>query len=665
MTTSHRSESSASASPDRAIIVERQNSGAWSAALVDAASGASIYRIDLEDGPGRSDTPDELFARAEALVLKIGPVGGVIFLAENIGATSPFEPKLVAGYPLPVWIVHPSVALARTLAPQHARFMVLDLGGDGSATMFKREAGGKFSDLIEFDGDLRGLLSHKPRRHAEHADLFADIVNEAAPSDSNSKNGTSGFSGRTTSAQLEARFSEVLRDLKPMFGVLPSFGCDAVVCVSPLFTLEPIAAAFESVTSTMGAGRRLSCILATGEERYQGALQCVRTAVRQPGVWLAGTVDRPAFSLVTERLVSYEVRHVARHIFDSDDATLASLLKDRPTLAVVDRAVVDHYGVAMASYASRHINLVGTVTVDATEAAKTWTLVERICDDGVRFGLGRDGIILAVGGGITLDVAGMAASIFRRGIRYVRVPTTLVGMIDAGVGIKQGVNFASKKNFLGSFYPPIGCVSDPSFLRSLPRRHIACGVAEMIKIALVCERRLFELLEANIAELLASHFQEPAQAADECILRAQLSMMQQLQPNLFEEDLRRWVDFGHTFSPAIEVASNHELAHGEAVALDIALATAIAVQRGRCDVSVLRRIIDLYRAAELPTSDVLCSSGVLAASLREVRLHRGGDLNMVVPTDIGSGAFLQDVDPVEIDAASRLVTEMQPAFTVT
>jgi 3-dehydroquinate synthase len=319
----------------------------------------------------------------------------------------------------------------------------------------------------------------------------------------------------------------------------------------------------------------------------------------------------------------------------------------------------------MSAYASHQLDLVGTVTVDATESTKSWTLVERICDEAVRRGLGRDGIIMAVGGGITLDVAGMAASIFRRGIRYVRVPTTLVGMIDAGVGIKQGVNFASKKNLLGSFYPPFGCVTDPSFLRSLPHRHLACGVAEMIKIALICERRLFEILEANIVEFLASHFQEPQVEADESILRAQLSMMQQLQPNLFEHDLQRWVDFGHTFSPTLELASDHELAHGEAVALDMALATALAVQLGRCDMSVLKRIVNLYSAARLPAYSPLCSSDVLVRSLREARLHRGGNLNLVVPTAIGAGAFLQDFDIAEIDSAARMIADIGLALTVT
>jgi 3-dehydroquinate synthase len=359
------------------------------------------------------------------------------------------------------------------------------------------------------------------------------------------------------------------------------------------------------------------------------------------------------------------VKNVARPVFDLDDTTLAALLDGRETLAVVDRTISDRYDAALSAYAERHMNLVGELIIDATEVSKSWSLVEQVCEEAIRRGLGREGVIMAVGGGITLDVAGMAASIFRRGIRYVRVPTTLVGMIDAGVGIKQGVNFASKKNLLGSFYAPFGCITDHSFLETLPRRQLACGVSEMIKIALICDGRLFEILESNVEALLESHFQQPRAAADECIVRAQLSMMQQLQANLFEHDLRRWVDFGHTFSPTLELESHHELAHGEAVALDMALATAIAVQRRVCGRSVLERVVNLYHAAHLPVYDMLCSSDVLEPGLLDIRLHRGGELNFVVPTDVGAGMFLQEIDGSDIDGAARTLADLELALTGT
>jgi|GEM_PF-178723 len=658
MTATMRMTRSTSKLPGRAIVVEHLPLGGWTAAIVDASTGSQIQKIMLEVGPGREATGDDLCHMAESLIANLGAADAVVFLADADWVGSGFEPRLVAGYPVPVWIVHPTVAIACSVPPQHTRFIVLDFSGDGSAMILRRGAGGSIEDLSKYHGDLRSLLSPKPDRGIVHADLLADVIDASAPG---APIAAAGRAPKSTVVKLEDTFSELLDDLEPMLGVLRSFGYGVVICVSALFASKSTVAAFKSAAERLSGGRRLPFILDAGEERYKGALTCVGAARRSPGVWYGGTIEGPAFSLVTEHRISYDVKHVTRHVFDVEDATLAALLDGRPTLAVVDRKVGAYHSPALAAYAARHINLIGEIAVDATEDDKSWALVERICDGAVRRGLGRDGIILAIGGGITLDLAGMAASIFRRGVRYVRVPTTLVGMIDVGVGIKQGVNFASRKNLLGSFYPPFGCVNDLSFLTTLPSRHLACGIAEMIKIALICDRRLFELLESNIVDFLRSHFQQPETAADECILRAQLSMMRQLQPNLFEQDLQRWVDFGHTFSPTLELASRHQLAHGEAVALDMALATAIAVQRRICDISVLERIIDLYRAAQLPTHSALCSSSVLATSLREARLHRGGNLNLVVPTTIGAGAFLQDIDACDIDSAARMVADVEPA----
>jgi 3-dehydroquinate synthase len=649
----------------RALVIEHQPLGMWTATTVDGSSGEPIQQFTLDDGPGREATGSELRVIAESLASDLGPVDAVIYLAEHAAGAKEFEPRLISGYPLPVWIVHPAVAIASTVALLHKRIIVLDFAGGGSALLLKRSAGGAVEDLMECEGDLRRHLSRKAHRQVVHTDLLEDVVGASIPGAPVAVAASAGSVPEPSPPQLDMIFAELLHDLEPMLGVLQSFGYDAAVCVSSLFASELAAASFSSAARVVCEARPLRFILSTGDERYGGALACVNAVKHSPGVWSDGSIDRPTFSLVTERHVSYDVKNVSRHIFDLDDTTLAALLDGRETLAVVDRTISDRFDAALSAYAARHINLVGEVIIEATEVSKSWTLVEQVCEAAIRRGLGREGVIMAVGGGITLDIAGMAASVFRRGIRYVRVPTTLVGMIDAGVGIKQGVNFASKKNLLGSFYAPFGCISDHSFLRTLPRRHLACGVSEMIKIALICDRRLFEILEANVAELLDSHFQEPRAAADESILRAQLSMMQQLQSNLFEHDLRRWVDFGHTFSPTIELSSHHEFAHGEAVALDMALATAIAVRQQVCDRSVLERMVNLYRAADLPVYDALCTSDVLEPGLRDIRLHRGGRLNFVVPTDVGAGIFLQEIDGSDIDGAARILADLELALTGT
>lgn len=163
---------------------------------------------------------------------------------------------------------------------------------------------------------------------------------------------------------------------------------------------------------------------------------------------------------------------------------------------------------------------------------------------------------------MTLDIAGLAASVFRRGVDYIRVPTTLVGLADVAVGIKQGVNALGKKNVIGTFYPPLASINDYRFAQTLHRREIACGMAEIVKVGLLRDPVLLNLLKSYGHELSCSRFGSPAWAAAEVANRAELLTMEELAPNLFEKDLARLVDFGHTFSPAIETLSRFEIPHG-------------------------------------------------------------------------------------------------------
>jgi 3-dehydroquinate synthase len=295
--------------------------------------------------------------------------------------------------------------------------------------------------------------------------------------------------------------------------------------------------------------------------------------------------------------------------------------------------------------------------LDGSEREKNREQVERILKEAIRVNLRRDGIIMAVGGGVTLDVAGFAASIFRRGIHYLRVPTSLIGLVDVGVGIKQGINAAGKKNSIGTYYPPLASINDITFLSTLPRRHLACGLAEIIKIAIVRDEGLFSLLERHALELLDCRFQGHA-AAREVMLRAEQLMMQELQPNLFEQTTRRLVDFGHTFSPLIESATGYSMRHGEAVAIDMLLSTRIAVLRGLCPENVQDRIAWLLRIVGLPPAAPACGPELLLEAIENARAHRGC-LNLVVPRGIGDADFLQDVSRRELEEALQFATGRQ------
>lgn len=365
------------------------------------------------------------------------------------------------------------------------------------------------------------------------------------------------------------------------------------------------------------------------------------------------SVETNCTTLRAARRIEYRVFHPAQPVFDPADRTLAGLADSRPVLAVFDRSVAALYNSAWKAYAARHLQLAGELTLAPGESAKNWEQVHNICALAARVGLPRHGIILGIGGGITLDIAGFAASIFRRGIDYVRIPTTLVGLVDVAVGIKQGVNAHGKKNLIGSFHPPLASINDYGFLATLERREISCGFAEIVKMALLRDPALLALLERHGAELLESRFASPVYIARQVTRRAELLMLEELAPNLFEENLARLVDFGHTFSPAIEMASHFEISHGYAVALDMLLSVALASP------DLLPRLAALFKTLGLPCCDArMPEAATLLEALAEVRRHRGGSLNLVVIRRPGEPYFLRAVSHRELARALALVSDL-------
>jgi 2-epi-5-epi-valiolone synthase len=353
-----------------------------------------------------------------------------------------------------------------------------------------------------------------------------------------------------------------------------------------------------------------------------------------------------------QRRLSYAVVSARSPVFSPQSRLLQNLLRGRSVFFVVDAAVDARYGTELRSYAAKYLDCAGNITISPREGNKTLATVEKICRAADEAGLPRDGVLFGVGGGVTLDQAGLAASLYRRGILFGRLPTTLVGIVDVAVGIKQSVNHDRHKNLLGAFYPAFTNIIDLGFLASLAARDIASGIAEIAKMAIICDRRLFELLERHGLSLVRSKFQ--SRVGEEVISRAQLSMMDELCGNLYEEERARKVDLGHTFSPLLERRSDFSLAHGQAVAVDIIFSAAIACELGFCDSALVTRIVELFASVGLPTIHDALDLQLALDAIAIARKHRG-KLNLVVPRDIGSVMFLQDVGkPILRDALLRV-----------
>lgn len=330
-------------------------------------------------------------------------------------------------------------------------------------------------------------------------------------------------------------------------------------------------------------------------------------------------------------------------LLEPGNPVLQDRLAGRNALAVVSPSVYRLYGRQISAYlaAQPGTGNVDLMVLHRSESSKSLDSVVEVCERATAAGLRRMSPIVAIGGGVCCDICGLAAALHHRGVPHIKIPTTLIGLVDAGIGIKNAVNHGGRKSLLGSFHPPEHSLIDPGFLASLPRRELANGLAEIIKMAVIDDPVLFSLLARDTPELLRSGFRTPAQGAAQIIRRSVTGMLSELACNPFErDDFRRKVDFGHTFSPHIEVASRHSVRHGEAVAMDIALSAEIATALGLLGGEERDRILALIQTAGLSLTWPPLSPEALWASLAGIVEHRDGNLHLVVPQSIGTCEYL-------------------------
>ncbi|WP_280382761.1 sedoheptulose 7-phosphate cyclase [Nocardia wallacei] len=351
--------------------------------------------------------------------------------------------------------------------------------------------------------------------------------------------------------------------------------------------------------------------------------------------------------------ISYKIRRT-RQCLDPDNSDLADAVGvgNRRTLVFIDSTVMSLFGDRIVGYFADYTANCTVVPIDTTERSKNSDTVSRIIREYDKFGLSRRrDAVVAVGGGVLTDVVGFASSIYRRGVPYIRVPTTLLGMVDAAVGVKTGINFNGRKNRLGTYFASSETVVDPCFLTTLPDRQISNGMAEVLKIALVKDSGLFDRVEREWTT--ARHFGSDTTVSGPVIDAAITAILEELEPNLWEDNLARLPDFGHTFSPAFELAAKPKLYHGEAVAIDIALSCLISLHRELIDDDCATRIVALLSRVGLPLSHTCLTDEILQAGLADSIRHRDGSQNIPLLTKIGTAIFAQDISPTELTTAAN------------
>lgn len=324
-------------------------------------------------------------------------------------------------------------------------------------------------------------------------------------------------------------------------------------------------------------------------------------------------------------------------------------------LMIVDETVHGLYGEQMQAYFDHHAIALTAVPLRIKETDKTLRTLERIVDAFADFGLVRTEPVLVVGGGLITDVAGLACATFRRSTPYIRVPTTLIGLIDASVSIKVGVNHGKYKNRLGGYHASEKVILDFSFLKTLPVDQVRNGMAEIIKIAVVGNGGIFELLEKYGDDLLQTRFghldgtPELREVAHRVTYDAIATMLELEVPNLHERDLDRVIAYGHTWSPTLELAPARPLFHGHAVAIDMAFSTTIAKERGYIQESDHDRILWLMSRIGLAIDSPHLTPELLHKATASILQTRDALLRAAVPRPIGSCFFVNDLTADELD----------------
>ncbi|MEW6702455.1 MAG: 3-dehydroquinate synthase [Bacteroidota bacterium] len=267
---------------------------------------------------------------------------------------------------------------------------------------------------------------------------------------------------------------------------------------------------------------------------------------------------------------------IGANIFDSLEKIIRIKKLSRNLFMIIDRKVMNLYRDDIKRFSSNFSGKIFINEFDASEANKSYLELAKIYNDLIAIGYGRDSLIVAIGGGITGDIAGFAASTFARGIQFVQVPTTLLAAVDSSVGGKTGINFGETKNIIGAFHQPEFVLIDTEFLKTLPEEEIICGIGEIVKYAFLSDKKFFELLKNNFHKLLELDSTFTTRAIETCIkFKGDVVAKDEK-----ESGLRKILNLGHTFAHAIEVEQNYLIKHGQAVVVGLACALELSRRTG-------------------------------------------------------------------------------------
>lgn len=313
-----------------------------------------------------------------------------------------------------------------------------------------------------------------------------------------------------------------------------------------------------------------------------------------------------------------------------------------------DDRVFGIYGEEMMTSVRRAGLEVEVLLIPPGEKSKSLPMFIKLLDDLSALPMDRRGLLVNFGGGVVSDLGGFVASAYMRGISYANFSTSLIGQLDAAVGGKVAVNTKHAKNLIGSFHHPVQVAGDPVMLRTLSSRDFRSGMAEAIKIAIIDSPSLFGFMEESVTELR----ERQSEALMKVVGRASELKMEWVSRDPYEQDLRRPLNFGHTLGHPIETEFAYaNVRHGEAVAVGMAVATMISLNRGVLGATDGERILGLLRSYDLIGCAPAIHAEAVVEHLRYIKLVRGNRLHFVLPVSIGEVMITEDVGNGELLSA--------------
>ncbi len=323
---------------------------------------------------------------------------------------------------------------------------------------------------------------------------------------------------------------------------------------------------------------------------------------------------------------------------------LTSIAAGRRLPLISDRRVFDLYGERFAPIAPDL-----PILVPEGEAAKDWRVLAEVIDGLAVLDVKRGTPIIALGGGSIGDVAGLAASLFKRGCPIIHVPTTLLAQADSAIGGKTAIDAAGQKNLVGNFHHPMLVIADPALLDTLDDRQMRSGYAEVVKYGLIDDAGFFEWCEANGGAVIAGAGTARRAAVEHCV-RAKARFVATDPDDT--DGTRALLNFGHTFGHAIEALTGHDLLHGEAVALGMVLAFEYSTELGLCASRETERVKDHLKSRGLPTriDDVGLTGPAIFSAMQSDKKSTTDGPTLVLTRGIGQAFVAKGVDPVRLSA---------------